>query len=134
MVESGGSTATTEAGGTDSFTVRLTSNPSQTVNVLVTSQDTSECEVSADGGATYGVSGTVAMVPTGGRRLGGRGEPVEFAAYGDGAGQGRRWSTTGNQICRVTVDPGETGAGNCRITVWLPRPCRRPTRTTTSPG
>ena len=111
VVESGGSTATTEAGGTDSFTVRLTSNPSQTVNVLVTSQDTSECEVSADGGATYGVSGTVAMVPTGGdasavaASLWNSPHTVTVRGKDDDVDDG-------NQICRVTVDPGETGAGN----------------------
>ena len=111
VVESGGSTATTEAGGTDSFTVRLTSNPSQTVNVLVTSQDTSECEVSADGGATYGVSGTVAMVPTGGdasaaaASLWNSPHTVTVRGKDDDVNDG-------NQICRVTVDPGETGAGN----------------------
>ena len=110
VVESGGSTATTEAGGTDSFTVRLTSNPSQTVNVLVTSQDTSECEVSADGGATYGVSGTVAMVPTGGdasaaaASLWNSPHTVTVRGKDDDVNDG-------NQICRVTVDPSETGAG-----------------------
>ena len=109
VVESGGSTVTTEAGGTDTFTVRLTSNPSQTVNVLVTSQDTSECEVSADGGATYGVSGTVAMVPTGGdataaaASLWNSPHTVTVRGKNDDV-------VDHDQTCRVTVDPSETGA------------------------
>ena len=81
------------------------------MSVLVTSQDTSECEVSADGGATYGVSGTVAMVPTGGdasaaaASLWNSPHTVTVRGKDDDVNDG-------NQICRVTVDPSETGASN----------------------
>ena len=111
VVESGGSTATTEAGGHGHVHGAPDGQP----------EPDREC-------AGY-QPGHLRMRGVGGRRrdvwrlrdrrhgahrrrrLGGRGEPVEFAAYGDGAGKDDDVDD-GNQICQVTVDPGETGAGN----------------------
>ena len=46
VVETSGSTATTEAGGTDTFTVRLTTVPSGTVTIAISSSDIGEATVS----------------------------------------------------------------------------------------
>ncbi len=68
VTESGGSTVVTEDGGTDTFTVRLPTNPQAAVAVDVSSQDGDECEVSLDGGMTYlaaGVGGPLTFLPDG---------------------------------------------------------------------
>ena len=61
VVQTQGSTRTTEAGGEDSFTVALSSEPVAAVTVAasIPSGSAGEGELSVDGGATWGSSGTL---------------------------------------------------------------------------
>ena len=61
VVQTQGSTRTTEAGGEDSFTVALSSEPVAAVTVAasIPSGSAGEGEMSVDGGATWGSSGTL---------------------------------------------------------------------------
>ena len=97
MVESGGSTATTEAGGTDAFTVRLARQlRSGTVYVRVTVGDSTECEVWNQLQTQYGSTTILRLLDLSDvRRVTVRGKDDDL--------------DDGVQNCAITLDPSNPG-------------------------
>ena len=103
VVESDGSTATTEAGGTDTFTVRLATVPSGTVTIAISSSATGEATVSP--------------------------ASLKFGAMADGPNDVFAWndprtvtvtgvddnSVDGDQSYTITLDPSSSGASGDSI-------------------
>ena len=112
VVESGGGTAVSEDGTTDSFEVSLGGDPRAAVEVAVSSQDADECEVSLDRGATYlaaGASGTLTFVPDGEDDSAALTSEWDEAQTVTVRGVDDR-ADDGAQECAVRLDPGSPGA------------------------
>ena len=109
VVETGGTTVVTEAGGTDTFTVSASHEPTGggSISAQVTTADSDECQVSVDGGATYSSDQTLTLVADGASTSAtssewDEGHTVTVRGVDDG-------TTDGDAACRISIDPSGGG-------------------------